>query len=72
MFERSCLYHATEKMRVIEADNEQEYKRLLETGAWFDHPNKATKKEINNEKPIRRNVKQGLINGKKPSSENGS
>lgn len=36
----NCIYHPTEAMRVVEDD---EYKRLLATGAWFSHPNEAKK-----------------------------
>lgn len=39
--QRSCLYHPTEPMRVLEENQEEEYKRLLATGVWFDHPTKA-------------------------------
>ena len=46
-FQRSCIYHPTERMRVIEADNENEYIRLLNTGEWFDHPTKAKEARIN-------------------------
>lgn len=53
-FERSCLYHPTEGMRVIEAHQEDEYNRLLQTGEWFDHPNKAKGLGENHEKQIRR------------------
>lgn len=64
-FQRSCLYHPTDGMRVIEADNYEEYKRLLETGVWFNHPNKAKEMRNHHEEQIRqhpikrrRNVKQ--------------
>jgi hypothetical protein len=53
-FERSCLYNAVEGMRVIEANNEDEYNRLLQSGEWFDHPNKVKGQGENHEKQIRR------------------
>ncbi len=67
-FERSCLYHATLAMRVIEENNEAEYKRLLETGEWFDHPLKV-KRGTENEKQIRQHAKQRGRNLKQPSVE---
>jgi len=50
MFQRSCLYHKTEGMRVIEADQEDVYKRLRDSGEWFDSPVKAKEFNIAKEK----------------------
>ncbi len=72
-FERSCIYHATYPMRVIEEDNEAEYKRLLDSGEWFDHPNKVNAKgAIHHEKQIRQQPIQRRSNGKNASKQNGS
>jgi hypothetical protein len=49
-FQRSCLYHPVDGLRVIEEDQEDEYNRLLKTGVWFDHPNKAKEMRIRYEK----------------------
>jgi hypothetical protein len=57
-FQRSCLYHPTDGMRVIEDFNETEYKRLLETGFWFDHPLKAKEWRENYEGQIRRKPRE--------------
>lgn len=53
-FQRSCLYHPTEGMIVIEENQEDEYKRLLATGIWFDHPTKAKEMRCQHEEQIRR------------------
>jgi hypothetical protein len=66
-FQRSCLYHPTEKMRVIEADQEDEYKRLLATGVWFDHPTKAKQMRDDHEKQIRQHPREGRTDGKQAS-----
>jgi len=50
MYQRSCLYHKTEGMRVIEADQEDIYKRLRDSGEWFDSPVKAKESNIVKEK----------------------
>lgn len=49
-FQRSCLFHAEFPMRVLEENQEEEYKRLLQTGEWFTHPN---------------HIKRGTKNGNK-------
>lgn len=66
-FQRSCLYHPTDGMRVIEADNEKEYKQLLGTGFWFDHPTKAKEWRENYEGQIRRKPKQRSRNAEHAS-----
>ena len=53
-FQRSCIYHPTDGMRVIEAHQEEEYRRLLETGFWFKHPTQAKEMRIKHEEQIRR------------------
>lgn len=63
-FERSCLYHPTDGMRVIEASQENEYERLLATGFWFDHPTKAKEMRTNYEEQIRRKPRERRVNGK--------
>jgi hypothetical protein len=62
-FQRSCLYNSKEGMRVIEEDQEEEYKRLLDTGVWFDHPNKVNEKREDYEKPIRQHARKRRVNG---------
>ncbi len=62
-FQRSCLYHPKENMRVIEADQEDEYKRLLATGVWFDHPTKAKEMRDEYEKQIRQHPREGRTHG---------
>lgn len=64
LFERSCLYHPTDGMRVIEADQHAEYKRLLETGVWFDHPIKAKEMRSTYEEQIRQRSRKGRIDAK--------
>lgn len=77
-FERSCLYHPTHGMRVIEESQEEEYKRLLATGVWFDHPNKARDFVPDNqgvpkdEKPIRQRTRKRLKHAEHPSEKTGS
>lgn len=68
-FQRSCLFHQTLGMRVIEADQEEEYKRLLETGDWFDHPTKAKNVRENHEEQIRRSTREGRSNAKHASKK---
>lgn len=34
----NCVYHFTGDMQVVDNDDKD---KLLESGAWFDHPNKA-------------------------------
>lgn len=69
-FQRSCLYHPEEGLRVLEENQEDEYNRLLESGVWFDHPNKAKEfKEKDNEKSIRQQPKQRRINAKLSSKK---
>lgn len=34
----NCVYHSHQKMRVV---SDEEKAKLLATGEWFDHPNKA-------------------------------
>ena len=64
LFERSCLYHPTDGMRVIEQDQETQYKRLLATGVWFDHPTKAKEWRENYEGQIRQKPRQRRSNAK--------
>jgi hypothetical protein len=71
-FQRSCLYHATQGMRVIEETDEAGYKRLLETGEWFDHPLKVNREGKQYEKQIRQHARKGIRNSKQPSEETGS
>lgn len=68
-FERSCLYHKKFGMRVIEAHQEDEYKQLLDSGEWFDHPNKVLidKKECSDEQPIRQHARKGSRNLQQPT-----
>jgi len=73
-FQRSCLYHPNDGMRVIEAQDEDEYRRLLSTGMWFDHPNKAKeaklikiKEDNKDEKPIRQYTRKRRSNGEDSS-----
>lgn len=67
-FQRSCIYHRDQPMRVIEQDNEDEYIRLLSSGEWFDHPNKAKEyKEMNHEEQIRQQPRKRRVNGKASS-----
>lgn len=47
-FGRSCLFHATFPMRIMEEDQEETYKQLLASGEWFDHPAKV-KRRVENE-----------------------
>ena len=54
----NCVYHPVDKMRVVEDD---ERKKLIETGYWFDSPKMALemrekfeKRIIQNEKPRKR------------------
>jgi hypothetical protein len=70
-FERSCLYHRSQPMKVIEEDNEAEYKRLLASGEWFDHPNKA-KEDKHHEEPIRQRTRKGRKNVEHSPKQNGS
>jgi hypothetical protein len=70
-FERSCLYHATFPMKVIEENNEAEFIRLLETGEWFDHPLKV-KRGTENEKQIRQHAGKRSSDRKQSTSETGS
>ena len=70
-FERSCIYHSTLSMRVIEAEDAAEFKRLLATGEWFDHPLKV-KERIQNEKQIRRLPRKGLNDGERSTKTSGS
>jgi hypothetical protein len=68
-FERSCLYHKTQGMRVIEDTQEEEYKRLLESGVWFDHPTKAKNWSKEHEEPIRQRTRKRRSDAKHPSEE---
>lgn len=63
-FQRSCLYHPTLGMRVLEESQHKEYKELLETGVWFTHPNDAKRMRNDYEEQIRRKPKQGRRNAK--------
>ena len=58
----ACVYHKTEKMRVVSFD---ERERLLETGQWFKHPNDVNKtitvEETKHEEPIRRGRRKRII-----------
>jgi hypothetical protein len=63
-FQRSCLYHPTDGMIVIEANQQAEYKRLIDTGVWFDHPNKAKEMRNYHEEQIRRRPRQRRSNAK--------
>jgi hypothetical protein len=65
LFQRSCIYGKNGSMRVIEADNEAEYRRLLDSGVWFDHPLKAKEiKEDNHAKQIRQHPRKRRVDGK--------
>lgn len=63
-FQRSCLYHPTDGMIVIEAHQQAEYKRLIDTGVWFDHPNKAKEMRNYHEEQIRQRPRQRRGNAK--------
>ena len=46
----TCLFHLTSGLHVTE--DEQEYNRLIATGLWFDHPNKAKEERAKHEKRL--------------------
>lgn len=71
----TCLYHPTEKTRVLEDDSEK-FKDLLASGFWFRHPNDAKalrakyEREIQDEKKrdgLHSKSGKGSSNRKKPS-----
>lgn len=66
-FQRSCLYHPTKGMVVLEETEEKEYERLLETGVWFDHPLKAKNWSNDYEKQIRQQPRKRRSNAEHPS-----
>ncbi len=66
-FQRSCLYHPTQGMRVLEESEHDEYERLLETGVWFNHPLKAKEWREDYEKQIRQQPRERRSNAKHPS-----
>lgn len=45
----NCIYHPVENMRVVD---DVEYKRLLDTGEWFAHPDEAKKVREQHERKI--------------------
>lgn len=71
-FQRSCLYHPTDGMRVLEESEEEIYKQLLETGVWFDHPTKAKEMRANYEKQIRQQPRKRRVNGEHSPKQIGS
>jgi hypothetical protein len=56
-------------MQVLEENQEMEYKRLIESGEWFDHPNKPflKKEESKHEEPIRQRSRKRCSNGENSS-----
>lgn len=68
-FQRSCIYHINGDVRVLEENQEDEYKQLLETGIWFEHPLKAKEARENNEKQIRQRTRKSSSNAKLTSVE---
>lgn len=52
----NCVYHPVEEMQVVD---DAERDRLLATGVWFDHPNKAKamREKIENDIKNERNEK---------------
>lgn len=57
----NCVYHPTQEMRVV---TDEERDRLLASGDWFDHPNKAIEARKNSEKPIEKPKKGRKSNEK--------
>lgn len=47
----NCVYHPILKMRVV---SDEEKARLLATGEWFDHPNKAKEAKGKDNEQIRK------------------
>jgi len=66
-FQRSCLYHHKDGMRVIEEDQEHLYKQLLENG-WVDHPSKV-KEQQHHEEQIRQHTGQRRKDAKLASKQ---
>ncbi len=68
----SCIYHATLGMRVVKDEDKQ---ALLDTGAWFRHPNDVGKvKEIKEQDngQIRRQPRKRKSDCEHPTSTHGS
>jgi len=49
-----CVYHPVHEFRVVEDDEKE---KLLATGFWFDHPNKAKSMRSEYERRIREDAK---------------
>lgn len=70
----NCVYHPTEKMRVVE---DEEYKQLLATGVWFAHPNEAKElrekyeRKILEEQRLHDKRRKRGSNHKQPSEDGG-
>ena len=66
----ACVYHKTEKMRVVSFDERNE---MVASGEWFNHPScktiETTDKEIKDEKQIRRRARKGRSNGEHETQE---
>lgn len=56
----NCIYHFTGDIQVVDNDDRD---KMIATGAWFDHPNKAKayreslEKEMDREPPKKRKAK---------------
>jgi hypothetical protein len=65
----NCIYHPVEGMKVVE---QEEYDDLIESGVWFDSPDKAKELRENYEEKLSSNAQRKRRVRKSAASESGT
>ena len=65
----TCLYHPVKEM--IVTDDEEYFNKLVASGVWFEHPQKAKDMRNKYEEQIRSESGQGRKNGKRARTSTG-